>query len=57
MKLSVSLPADTRTDEVGALARAFSLDRRWLSGLRNHGMATIDRFPLIKRALAQPALR
>jgi len=48
------LAMQTVTD---ALARAFSLDRRWLSGLRNHGMATIDRFPLIKRALAQPALR
>lgn len=48
------LAMQTVTD---ALARVFSLDRRWLSGLRNHAMATIDRFPLIKRALAQPALR
>jgi 2-octaprenylphenol hydroxylase len=48
------LAMQTVTD---ALARVFSLDQRWLAGLRNHGMATIDRFPLIKRALAQPALR
>jgi ubiquinone biosynthesis UbiH/UbiF/VisC/COQ6 family hydroxylase len=48
------LAMQTVTD---ALARLFSLDRRWLSGLRNQGMSTIDRFPLIKRALAQPALR
>ncbi|MEO6748230.1 MAG: FAD-dependent monooxygenase, partial [Casimicrobiaceae bacterium] len=39
------------------LARAFGVRRRWLSLLRNRGMATIERFPLIKRALAQPALR
>jgi hypothetical protein len=25
--------------------------------LRNAGMAAVDRFPLLKRALAQPALR
>ncbi len=40
-----------------ALARLWSADRRWLGPLRNGGMATIDRFALIKRALAQPALR
>ncbi|MEP7062350.1 MAG: FAD-dependent monooxygenase [Betaproteobacteria bacterium] len=48
------LAMQTVTD---VLARAFSLDQRWLAGLRNHAMATIDRFSLIKRALAQPALR
>ncbi|MEO6928741.1 MAG: FAD-dependent monooxygenase [Casimicrobiaceae bacterium] len=39
------------------LARAFGSDRLWLSALRNRAMATVERFPLIKRALAQPALR
>jgi 2-polyprenylphenol 6-hydroxylase len=48
------LAMQTVTD---ALARAFGLDRRWLAVLRNRGMTTIDRFPLLKRALAQPALR
>jgi 2-octaprenylphenol hydroxylase len=48
------LAMQTLTD---ALARMFGLDRRWLKGLRNQGMSTIDRFPAIKRALAQPALR
>ncbi len=48
------LAMQTLTD---ALARMFGLDRRWLKRLRNQGMSTIDRFPAIKRALAQPALR
>ena len=39
------------------LARLFGMDRAWVAGLRNRGMATIDRFPVLKRALAQPALR
>ncbi len=56
--------ARRRAEPVGAmqtltdtLARMFGLDRGWLKGLRNHGMSTIDRFPGIKRVLAQPALR
>lgn len=48
------LAMQTMTD---ALARVFGIDRRWLRTLRNRGMATIDRFPPLKRALAQPALR
>ena len=40
-----------------ALARLFGMDQRWLALLRNSGMATIDRFGMVKRALAQPALR
>ncbi len=39
------------------LSRLFGVDRTWLARLRNHGMATIDRFPAVKRALAQPVLR
>jgi 2-octaprenyl-6-methoxyphenol hydroxylase len=48
------LAMQTLTD---ALARAFGIDRRWLAGLRNRGMTTIDRLGAVKRALAQPALR
>jgi 2-polyprenyl-6-methoxyphenol hydroxylase-like FAD-dependent oxidoreductase len=48
------LAMQTLTD---ALARVFGIDRRWLAGLRNHGMTTIDRLGVVKRALAQPALR
>jgi 2-octaprenyl-6-methoxyphenol hydroxylase len=48
------LAMQTLTD---ALARAFGIDRRWLAGLRNRGMTTIDRLHTVKRALAQPALR
>ncbi|MBS0320228.1 MAG: FAD-dependent monooxygenase [Proteobacteria bacterium] len=39
------------------LARLFGLDRGWLRTLRNAGMATVERIPALKRALAQPALR
>jgi ubiquinone biosynthesis UbiH/UbiF/VisC/COQ6 family hydroxylase len=48
------LAMQTVTD---ALARLFGMDQRWLARLRNSGMATIDRFGMVKRALAQPALR
>lgn len=48
------LAMQTLTD---ALSRVFGIDRRWLAGLRNRGMATIDRLGAVKRALAQPALR
>ncbi len=39
------------------LSRLFGLDRAWLRTLRNAGMATVERIPALKRALAQPALR
>jgi len=39
------------------LARLFGARAPWLSGLRNAGLAAVDRLPLLKRALAQPALR
>jgi 2-octaprenyl-6-methoxyphenol hydroxylase len=48
------LAMQTLTD---ALARVFGIDARWLAGLRNRGMSTIDRLGAVKRALAQPALR
>jgi 2-polyprenyl-6-methoxyphenol hydroxylase-like FAD-dependent oxidoreductase len=39
------------------LARLFGPPSPWLSAIRNAGMAAVDRVPLVKRALAQPALR
>lgn len=48
------LAMQTVTD---GLTRLFGVDRRWLARLRNGGMATVERFPGLKRALAQPALR
>jgi 2-polyprenyl-6-methoxyphenol hydroxylase-like FAD-dependent oxidoreductase len=39
------------------LARLFGPPSPWLSAVRNAGMAAVDRLPLLKRALAQPALR
>lgn len=48
------LAMQTVTD---GLARLFGRPAPWLSTLRNAGLAAVDRLPLIKRALAQPALR
>ena len=39
------------------LARLFGPPTPWLKTLRNAGISAVDRLPLIKRALAQPALR
>ena len=39
------------------LARLFGQPAPWLKALRNAGMSAIDRLPIVKRALAQPALR
>ena len=39
------------------LARLFRPPAAWLALVRNAGMAAVDRVPLLKRALAQPALR
>jgi 2-octaprenylphenol hydroxylase len=39
------------------LTRLFGPSVPWLSIVRNAGMATVDRLALVKRALAQPALR
>jgi ubiquinone biosynthesis UbiH/UbiF/VisC/COQ6 family hydroxylase len=39
------------------LARLFGQPAPWLKALRNAGMYAIDRLPVVKRALAQPALR
>jgi len=39
------------------LARLFGARGTWVSVLRNLGLAAADRLPLVKRALAQPALR
>lgn len=39
------------------LIRLFGPRQPWLAAVRNAGMAAVDRLPLLKRALAQPALR
>ena len=39
------------------LARLFGPPTPWLKALRNIGISAVDRLPLLKRALAQPALR
>jgi 2-octaprenyl-6-methoxyphenol hydroxylase len=39
------------------LARLFGARAPWLRLLRNAGLSAVDRLPLVKRVLAQPALR
>jgi len=39
------------------LARLFGPPTPWLKALRNAGISAVDRLPVLKRALAQPALR
>jgi len=39
------------------LARLFRTSAPWLRALRNAGLSAVDRLPIVKRALAQPALR
>jgi len=39
------------------LARLFSMPAPWMKALRNAGLSAVDRLPVVKRALAQPALR
>ena len=39
------------------LVRLFGPPAPWLSALRNAGLAAVDRLPMLKRALTQPALR
>lgn len=39
------------------LVRMFGPRTPWLKTLRNAGLSAVDRLPMIKRALAQPALR
>jgi 2-octaprenyl-6-methoxyphenol hydroxylase len=39
------------------LARLFGTSRPWLRILRNAGLSAVDRLPVVKRVLAQPALR
>lgn len=48
------LAMQTMTD---GLVRLFGPNTPWLKSLRNAGMAAVDRLPLVKGALAQPALR
>jgi ubiquinone biosynthesis UbiH/UbiF/VisC/COQ6 family hydroxylase len=39
------------------LARLFGARPAWVATIRNVGLAAVDRLPLVKHALAQPALR
>lgn len=39
------------------LARLFGPPTPWLKSLRNAGLAAVDRLPVVKRFMAQPALR
>ena len=39
------------------LARLFGMPTPWMKALRNAGLSAVDRLPVVKRALAQPALR
>jgi len=39
------------------LARLFGMPAPWMKALRNAGLSAVDRLPVVKRALAQPALR
>ena len=62
--LLLSRYARRRTEPVVAmhavtdgLVRLFGTAHPWVAGLRNAGMAAVDRLPAVKRALAQPALR
>jgi len=48
------LAMQTVTD---GLARLFGPPTPWLKALRNAGISAVDRLPVLKRALAQPALR
>lgn len=48
------LAMQTVTD---GLTRLFGTRVPWLKHLRNTGLTAVDRLPIIKRALAQPALR
>jgi 2-polyprenyl-6-methoxyphenol hydroxylase-like FAD-dependent oxidoreductase len=42
---------------IDGLARLFGAPAPWLRFLRNAGLSAVDRLPVIKRVLAQPALR
>ncbi|MEP7329409.1 MAG: FAD-dependent monooxygenase [Betaproteobacteria bacterium] len=48
------LAMQTVTD---GLARLFGPPTPWLKALRNAGLAAVDRLPMVKRIMAQPALR
>lgn len=48
------LAMQTVTD---GLVRLFAPTAPWLKNLRNAGLTAVDRVPILKRALAQPALR
>jgi 2-octaprenylphenol hydroxylase len=52
-----ALPVFAMQAVTDGLARLFGPAAPWLKALRNTGMSAVDRLPVLKRALAQPALR
>jgi len=48
------LAVQTVTD---GLARLFGMHAPWIARLRNLGLSAVDRLPIAKHLLAQPALR
>jgi ubiquinone biosynthesis UbiH/UbiF/VisC/COQ6 family hydroxylase len=52
-----ALPVFAMQAVTDGLARMFGPGSPWLRALRNTGMSALDRLPVLKRALAQPALR
>jgi ubiquinone biosynthesis UbiH/UbiF/VisC/COQ6 family hydroxylase len=52
-----ALPVLAMQAVTDGLARLFGPSAPWLKALRNTGLSAVDRLPVLKRALAQPALR
>jgi ubiquinone biosynthesis UbiH/UbiF/VisC/COQ6 family hydroxylase len=52
-----ALPVVAMQAVTDGLARLFGPASPWVRALRNTGMSAVDRLPVLKRALAQPALR
>jgi 2-polyprenyl-6-methoxyphenol hydroxylase-like FAD-dependent oxidoreductase len=52
-----ALPVFAMQAVTDGLARLFGPHAMWVKALRNTGMSAVDRLPVLKRALAQPALR
>jgi 2-octaprenyl-6-methoxyphenol hydroxylase len=51
-----AMPVAAMQGVTDGLARLFGAREPWVASLRNHGLAAVERLPLVKRLLAQPAL-
>jgi 2-polyprenylphenol 6-hydroxylase len=51
-----ALPVAAMQGVTDGLARLFGAREPWVASLRNRGLAAVERLPLVKRLLAQPAL-